>query len=638
MLSSAVAVAQGYYHQTGAASFARTQLSGLSAVATRPPAFSDNPSAASSMSPNNWGESAIRNPYAGYGDVSSGTSVNAMPLPAPSFVGQQTQTMPNTTSTLTSVLSPPSASLANDAVTSDAATNDAPTSDALTNTDYSRSDQRPDRYADASFALNKDIKLPQKPALPAVEFPGQKVTADTLGTIPFDLLAESTVSQQQPTASLGGVITPEISNQQSVVAQSVATKTRTTRPRHLKAQPFVSQSGHTLFTPTQDQPAYVVDAPQATASYIAPSNNMMSSLISNELGLGYSQFGQQQNQSFIPTTNQAYGQGFGTPMYRSNVGHRAGYPTTRNHTILDQGELFDNENKKKEFPPFKEIIATGRFFGSAELAFLRPHFVGNTAFSIDGPEFSQSIPFDFDNETAPHLRFGFESKYGPGFEFNYFTLNANSESVSQSFDGVSSVNTIAAITGPNRFSQLSADSIGQTLDANHSFEIETYGFNVFKDIQFKVTKMGGRFGFIYANVAQSLEASVTDGGGVVDTLNSTSDFRGFGPQVGLDYYRPVGHTPLEFVTSVTGAGLFGRRDQFVNNTAGLVERRFGADEFMAKLDLRTGLQYKKTVAENRAVFARLSFVHQTWLGGGTAVDPTGDFGLKGVTFGVGYNR
>jgi hypothetical protein len=533
--------------------------------------------------------------------------------------------------------------LANGAVTKDELDNNTSTSDALTNTDYSRFDQRPDRYADASFALNKDIKLTQPPVLPAAELAERKGTSDTLDAVPFDLLAEPALSQQQPAASFEGVITPEISNKQSGDAQimspqSVASQTRTTRPRHLKVQPFVSQSGNALFTPTQNQPPHVVNAQQITTDRIAPSSNTMSSLISNELGLGYSQFGQQQNQSFIPTTNQAYGQGFGTPMYRSNVGHRAGYPTTRNHTILDQGELFDNENKKKEFPPFKEIIATGRFFGSAELAFLRPHFVGNTAFSIDGPEFSQSIPFDFDNETAPHLRFGFESKYGPGFEFNYFTLNANSESVSQSFDGVSSVNTIAAITGPNRFSQLSADSVGQTLDANHSFEIETYGFNVFKDIQFKVTKMGGRFGFIYANVAQSLEASVTDGGGVVDTLNSTSDFRGFGPQVGLDYYRPVGHTPLEFVTSVTGAGLFGRRDQFVNNTAGLVERRFGADEFMAKLDLRTGLQYKKTVAENRAVFARLSFVHQTWLGGGTAVDPTGDFGLKGVTFGVGYNR
>lgn len=630
MLSSPVVVAQGYYQQTGFPRYGRPQVSGLSASSTQPPAFSDTLNDASAMSPNSWGESAIRNPNAGYDNTT--TSVAATTAPAPSYVQPQSPSI--------SVLTPTPAE---------------PAEDALTNTQYSRSALRPDRYADASFAIDKGIQIANPPRLPEIEFPGQKKVSGNMGKMTFDTLTESTSPDKKNSASFEGVITPEISG-----ADLSTRQRQIAQPPRAASQLDEAHYGYPLFSPSQNQPVYVLDTPQTAPSFFVQPD----SLIRNETGGSYPLFEQTQNHTHLQSpvlqspssmfgqrlsglsfgnaslSNPNFGMpNFGTPTYRPNVAHRSGLPTIRNQTVFDQGELFDHENKKKEFPPFSEIIAQGRFFGSLELAFLRPHFLGNTGISLDGPTFSESIPFEFDNETAPHARFGFESKYGPGFELNYFTLNANSNAISQAFDGVSSVTTIASVTGPNRFTQLSADAIGETLNANHSFEIETFGFNVFKDIEFKVSRIGGRFGLTYANIAQSLEASVTDGGGnILDSLDNTTDFRGFGPQLGIDYYRPVGHTPLEFVTSFSGLGLFGRRDQFVNNTAGIVERRFGADEFIAMLDLTSGIQYKKTVAENRAWFARLAFVHQTWLGGGTAVDPTGDFGMKGVTFAVGYNR
>ena len=657
MLSSPLVYAQGYYQQTGFPGYARPQIPGLSAAATQPPVFSDTSADASAMSPNSWGESAMSNPYAGYinprvsyhnafgsyGNVVNAGTADATLSQAPTFAQQQPRP--------TLVLNPTLAEASDDA---------------LTNTQYSRSTRPPERYADASFEVGREIQIAKPPVLPTVQFSGQKETEGSFDQLRLDAPGESASADNNPAATLEGVITPEISGPNTAAtqvqiaspptqsvqpptqlaipqaesvlspAQSVEIQAPIAQSQLAHSGPVVTQPGYPLFTPAQDQPVYELGVPQSFPNFFAePSDG----LISNEAGFSYPQYQQAQNQVYSQTLSPIFDQGFGPPAYRSNASHRSGLPTVRNQTILDQGESFDHENKKKEFPPFSAIIAQGRFFGSLEVALLRPHFLGNTAISIDGPTFSESIPFDFDNDTAPHVRFGFESKYGPGFELNYFTLNANSESVSQAFDGVSSVSTIASITGPNRFTQLSADVIGETLNANHSFEIETIGFNVFKDIAFKVSRIGGRFGFTYANIAQSLEATVTDGGGnVLGSLDNTTDFRGFGPQLGIDYYRPVGHTPFEFVTSFTGLGLFGRRDQFVNNTTGLVERRFGADEFIAKLDLTSGLQYKKTVAENRAWFARLAFVHQTWLGGGTAVDPTGDFGLKGVTFAVGYNR
>ena len=669
MLASPIVYGQGYYQQTGFPGYGRPQISGLSAAATQPPAFSDTSIDASAMSPDSWGESALGNPYAGYnntrrsppntfggyGNTANATILNAT-VPdatlsqARAFAQQQTQP----TLVLNSTLSGAS-------------------DDALTNTQYSRSARPPQRYADASFEVGKENQIAKPPLLPAVEFPEQQELEGNFDQLRLEAPTESAPASKSPAATFEGVITPEFSGpntkakateaqiapppsqrvqpptqrafaqEESVLApaQSDPIQAPSAQSQVAPTEPVTTRSGYPLFTPTQDQPTYELGEPQSFPNFFAePSNGMISNgMFSNEAGFIYPLYDQGQNQVYPQTFSPIFDQGFAVPNYRSNPSHRSGSPTIRNQTILDQGESFDHENKKKEFPPFGEIIAQGRFFGSLEVALLRPHFLGNTAISIDGPTFSESVPFDFDNETAPHVRFGFESKYGPGFELNYFTLNANSESVSQAFDGVSTVSTIASVTGPNRFTQLSADVIGETLNANHSFEIETIGFNVFKDIAFKVSRIGGRFGFTYANIAQSLEATVTDGGGnVLGSLDNTTDFRGFGPQLGIDYYRPVGHTPFEFVTSFTGLGLFGRRDQFVNNTTGLVERRFGADEFIAKLDLTSGLQYKKTVAENRAWFARLAFVHQTWLGGGTAVDPTGDFGLKGVTFGVGYNR
>lgn len=692
LLSSSETLAQGY-QQTNFPRYAGQRLSELSAAATRPPMFSDAPNDSTAMSPNSWGESAISNPHAGY--ANSTTPASDVP---PSLGNQLTSParQSGVDANQQDIFAPSTLNLnALSTVKNDPNATGLP----LTNTEHSRSQMQANPFKNAGFSKDKEAELSKAPELPEVKFPfTRQKNADSFDQIPFDIQPQEQTQEQtqrltdptatdhplfntppetilendldQSTADLEVPSTLEGSATAARAAEpSVDQFFETPNPTEPRVQPPLEQQQfqqpsqplpqqtqsrlavpsfeQSLLTPAQHQPQHQLPTqpqfqPSMQPAYFerAPHYAPRSSgPISNQWGYGYPESGQAYGQPHVESPVSIYDHGFGMPNYRQNIAQRSALPMQRNQTILDQGQSFDFETKKKEFPPFGEIIATGRFFGSVELALLRPHFLGNTAISIDGPTFSESIPFEFDNETAPHARFGFESKYGPGFELDYFTLNANSDPISETFRGVAPVTTIASITGPNRFTQLSADAIGETLNANHSFEIETFGFNVFKDIGFKVSRIGGRFGFTYANIAQSLEASVTDGGGnILDTLQSTSDFRGFGPKFGIDYYRPVGHTPLEFITSFSGTGLFGRRDQFVNNTAGLVERRFGADEFVTVLDLTSGIQYKKTIAENRAWFARLAFVHQTWLGGATAVDPQGDFGMKGITFGVGYNR
>ena len=92
------------------------------------------------------------------------------------------------------------------------------------------------------------------------------------------------------------------------------------------------------------------------------------------------------------------------------------------------------------------------------------------------------------------------------------------------------------------------------------------------------------------------------------------------------------------MTAFGGAVLFGQRDQLITNSETGFESRLGADEFLTIVDFYVALQYSKTIGENRSFHGRFGFLNQTWIGGGTASFPQGDFGLRGLTFGIGYNR
>ena len=322
------------------------------------------------------------------------------------------------------------------------------------------------------------------------------------------------------------------------------------------------------------------------------------------------------------------------------VGYRGAEPTRRFDVYpLDDGEKFDFETKKRDFPPFGEIIATGRFFYMGEVLWAEPQFQGSTLIATESPGFGQSIPDDFDSDFHPRVRFGFESPYGPGIEFTYFNINSNSEIASFTSNGTVIGQTNAWVIGRNIWSRIFANDPGEHLAAQHSIDIDSGTVSFFKELKFPISRVNGNFGFQYVSIAQELNANVTSADGTtVETLRSATDMRAYGPRAILEYYRPIGHTPLELVTTFGGSVLFGQRDQFVTNSQTGLENRLGADEFLTILDFLVAVQYTKTVGENRSWYGRFGFMNQTWIGGGTAAFPQGDFGLRGLTFGIGYNR
>ena len=175
--------------------------------------------------------------------------------------------------------------------------------------------------------------------------------------------------------------------------------------------------------------------------------------------------------------------------------------------------------------------------------------------------------------------------------------------------------------------------------ADHVLDVETLGATFFKEVKLPISRVNGKFGFQYVSITQDMQAILTDAGAnPTGSLRARSDMRAYGPQLKLEYFRPVGHTKMEFLTSFGTSVLFGKRDQFVANSANGNLSRIGADEFLTIFDFFAGAQYRKMTAENRCWFARGGFTTQSWLNGGTAILPQDDFGLRGLTFSVGVNR
>jgi|GEM_PF-3896039 len=307
--------------------------------------------------------------------------------------------------------------------------------------------------------------------------------------------------------------------------------------------------------------------------------------------------------------------------------------------VWDDGGSFDFEEKKKQYPPMSEILATGRYFSMLEWQAMKPSFLDNSAISVASPTTGHSIAHDFDFEAAPRFRAGFESKYGPGIELQYAQYDHLSDQVGFTSDGVSNGTSSVWMAGPGRLTSLSTSAAGERIVAAHDLEVHSLQASFFKEVKLPISRVNGMFGVRYVSVAQGLNSRLFDSTGVETALlTSKTDLRVAGPTLGLEYYRPMGHTPFELVGAFNGAVLFGNRDQLVQNSSTLEYSNIGADEFLSIIDFYGGVQYVKQTAERRSWYIRLGISHQVWLGGGTSSNPESDFGFRGVGIAFGLNR
>ena len=241
-------------------------------------------------------------------------------------------------------------------------------------------------------------------------------------------------------------------------------------------------------------------------------------------------------------------------------------------------------------------------------------------------------------ESAFRITAGFESEFGPGFAINYFQFDNDSDDFNFASDGLNGA-AVGVFPSTGGLSSLVANNPGETLSALHSLEIHSTSVYAFKAIKFKRAYVNGRFGIQITSIEQVLESSLTDAFGTeTGTLSRSANIDAFGPRFGIDYVRRIGHTPAQLIASSTTSLLFGDRDEFVANSFTGEQARLGADEFLTVFDIFFGVQAKQIRGEKRNTTMRVGFVNQSWLGGGTAVDPNGDFGFQGLSITLGFNR
>ena len=168
ILSGPTASAQ-QYQQTNYPQYSATSLPKLSTQATQAPVFSDTQNDATAMSPDGWGESAIRSPFAGYQPQPTTVQQtvvqqNATPAQANRASGSIGTYAPGT------INSNAFAKVASN-VKSAAADSDNLKSimEPLTNTQYSRPNQTTataSGTAKAAYPENRYAQLPNAPGLP----------------------------------------------------------------------------------------------------------------------------------------------------------------------------------------------------------------------------------------------------------------------------------------------------------------------------------------------------------------------------------------------------------------------------------------------------------------------------------------
>ena len=332
------------------------------------------------------------------------------------------------------------------------------------------------------------------------------------------------------------------------------------------------------------------------------------------------------------------GQVGNTFVYRPDLGHRDTSVQFRPTWQPDDGEKFDFEDKKKEYPPFREILATGRYFFSADVNLLKPFFQNNNSIASSVAGVTTAGTYDFGYSIAPAFKAGFESKYGPGLELTYFQFDQDSRPFQFATSGGSTGTVQAVLPEGGGFSSLAALNPGETLNAEHGIDVQLIGISFFKEIKFPIARLNGIYGFHHASINQDMLATLSNGSGTLGTLISRSDMKAYGPRVAFEYYRPIGHTKLTLVAKFGGSLLLGNRDHFVSNSLTGVSSRIGSDELLTMFDFGTSVMYKRFFGENRFVFARFGYDTQNWLGGGNATDPQSDFGFRGIVFTLGVNR
>jgi hypothetical protein len=185
---------------------------------------------------------------------------------------------------------------------------------------------------------------------------------------------------------------------------------------------------------------------------------------------------------------------------------------------------------------------------------------------------------------------------------------------------------------------LSTSAAGDRLTSRQQLKLDSIEILFFKDQQNPVSRVRGNIGIRYVSLKHFLFADLIEPGGSVTSLRNVNDMEALGPKLGIEYFRPIGHTKLELQSGLSGSMLVGRRDQTVTQVGNRQFEQLGKIEPLSIFEIYLGVQWNFKLSRCRTAFVRTALESQYWTGGDSAVETASDFGFYGLTAGFGLTR
>ena len=301
----------------------------------------------------------------------------------------------------------------------------------------------------------------------------------------------------------------------------------------------------------------------------------------------------------------------------------------------------DATSRTEGYGSIQAILKNGFWFAGADLLYFEPTFQQNNAFTVtNGNQVTaQHVDFGFDISARYYL--GFETNAGPGFKLSYWNLNKFSAINDVVFvGGQSAVTRIDLGDSGNQILVGDTANAGSRLTVQQQIELNSTEVTLYKDQKNPVSSVIGNVGLRHISLTQRLFVGLDDPVAGSDVVRNVNGYYGFGPRIGVEYFRPVGHTRLELRTGLFGSLIFGRRDQtFVQSgSTTLFFNQIGKVESISIIDAYLGIQWNKKINKCQTVFFSTAIESQWWGGADSAMDTGTDLGLYGMTFGFGISR
>ena len=317
------------------------------------------------------------------------------------------------------------------------------------------------------------------------------------------------------------------------------------------------------------------------------------------------------------------------------------YDARSREQFWDQFSEPSKGDKKRHMEGYdspRAILSNGFWFAGADVLFIEPIFSGNPAILIDESGAVHPISADFGFDTAVRVHGGFETNAGPGVRFSFFRYNDETAEQSFTSDGVSTGQVRFLFDGGAGSIRLAATNPGDVLSTRQQIKIRSSEVAFYKDQKNLVSVVRGSLGIRHVILQQVMDAGLDAAAGLPQRFRSFNDFQALGPQLGIDYFRPVGHTDLELQSGMSGSLLFGRRDHSVTSMNTGSYFRDGKSESLPVLEMYLGLQWNIELSKCQTMFARIALESQYWANSGTPSETDANTGFYGLSAGFGITR